>query len=106
MNKTKTYKLTDKNGEQFFSFEKGLLGGNSNMKIYGRMDCRSANACLRGRYREAYIRHRVFFQDEETAIAAGYRPCGVCMKEHYALWKEGKIIPGNVEETKNRVDFL
>ena len=23
----------------------------------------------------------VLFKDEETAIAVGYRPCGVCMKE-------------------------
>jgi methylphosphotriester-DNA--protein-cysteine methyltransferase len=25
-----------------------------------------------------YVSHRVFFADEPTAIAAGYRPCGVC----------------------------
>ena len=25
----------------------------------------------------------------ETAIAAGYRPCGVCMKEKYQEWKVG-----------------
>jgi len=24
---------------------------------------------------------------EETAIAAGYRPCGACMREKYAEWK-------------------
>ena len=30
-----------------------------------------------------YVQYRVFFKDEETAIAAGYRPCGICMKEKY-----------------------
>jgi methylphosphotriester-DNA--protein-cysteine methyltransferase len=33
----------------------------------------------------------VFFKDEQTALAAGYRPCAVCMREHYNLWKEGKL---------------
>ena len=30
------------------------------------------------------------FADEETAKAAGYRPCGVCMKEEYKKWKENQ----------------
>ena len=29
--------------------------------------------------------------DEETAIAAGYRPCGICMKEKYRIWKEKQV---------------
>jgi methylphosphotriester-DNA--protein-cysteine methyltransferase len=33
------------------------------------------------------VRHRVFFADEATAIAAGYRPCARCMPEAYRLWK-------------------
>jgi len=37
-----------------------------------------------------YVRHRVFFADEATAIAAGYRPCAVCMKERYLLWKQAQ----------------
>ena len=28
--------------------------------------------------------------DEETAIAAGYRPCGICMREAYKQWKAQK----------------
>lgn len=31
--------------------------------------------------------HRVFFADEQTAIAAGYRPCAVCLRERYREWK-------------------
>jgi methylphosphotriester-DNA--protein-cysteine methyltransferase len=30
----------------------------------------------------------VFFIDERTARAAGYRPCAVCMPEKYRTWKE------------------
>jgi hypothetical protein len=30
---------------------------------------------------------RVFFANEATAIAAGYRPCAKCMKDKYLLWK-------------------
>lgn len=84
----KMYKLTAADGSTYLSETKGEYGGNSNMKIYGRMDCPSANAVLRSKYRNAYISHRVFFKDEETAIAAGYRPCGRCMRDKYKLWKE------------------
>lgn len=34
----------------------------------------------------------MFLADELTAIQAGYRPCAVCMKEHYKQWKEGKLM--------------
>jgi methylphosphotriester-DNA--protein-cysteine methyltransferase len=29
----------------------------------------------------------VFFADEATAIAAGYRPCASCMPDEYKAWK-------------------
>jgi methylphosphotriester-DNA--protein-cysteine methyltransferase len=32
----------------------------------------------------------VFFADEATAVAAGYRPCGNCMKAEYREWKDGQ----------------
>jgi methylphosphotriester-DNA--protein-cysteine methyltransferase len=32
----------------------------------------------------------VFFADEQTAIAAGYRPCATCLPEKYARWKARK----------------
>jgi methylphosphotriester-DNA--protein-cysteine methyltransferase len=40
------------------------------------------------------VRHRVFFADEATAIAAGYRPCAVCLPERYALWKRACVQAG------------
>jgi hypothetical protein len=38
---------------------------------------------------KGYAKHRVFFADETAAIAAGYRPCGICMRERYEHWKRG-----------------
>lgn len=61
----------------------GRFGGNRASRIYGRLDCPSAiRALARG-----YAKRRVFFADEATAIAAGYRPCAVCMPEEYGRWK-------------------
>jgi methylphosphotriester-DNA--protein-cysteine methyltransferase len=34
-----------------------------------------------------YVRYRVFFADERTAVAAGYRPCAVCLPDQYGEWK-------------------
>lgn len=87
--KKKMYKLIGKDGIPYFSETKGLFGGHRQLKIYGLMDCPSA---LRHIEQGNYIKHRVFFADEETAISAGYRPCGICMKEHYELWKRGKFM--------------
>jgi len=102
---TKMYKLIDEHGQEYLSPEKGTLGGNGKDKVYGRLDCPTALSFIE-RYRNGYTDYRVFFKDEATAIAAGYRPCGNCMREHYKLWKEGRIIPGNLKETKKHVDFL
>ena len=78
------YFLTDKNNKQYISSMPGLLGGHKKLKIYGQLDCKSAQ-----RYIEngQYVKNRIFFENEETAIAAGYRPCGVCMKSEYEKWK-------------------
>lgn len=84
MDNTKTYKLMDENGNIYVSEQPGTLGGYKKRKIYGRLDCPSA---LRHIAKGEYVKHRVFFVDEATAIKAGYRPCGICMKEAYKVWK-------------------
>lgn len=83
--KEKQYFLTDCNGKQYISNQRGAFGGHKKLKIYGRLDCPSANRYIAN---GQYVRHRVFFDSEETAIAAGYRPCAVCMPKEYLLWKE------------------
>ena len=87
---TKKYKLLGADGQFYFSEEKGTLGGNfikKNDKIYGRLDCPAALRALK-KPNSTYPKYRVFFKDEETAIAAGYRPCGTCMREKYLEWKK------------------
>lgn len=79
------YKLLDKNGKEYLSKDKGKLGGNKSLKIYGRLDCPSALKWLAKGY---YKSVRVFFDSEETAVAAGYRPCGICLRDKYLKWKE------------------
>ena len=85
---TKLYRLIGPDGKKYLSEEKGSLCGHKVKKIYGRLDCPSA---LRYIEKGQYVQHRVFFKDEETAIAAGYRPCGICMKEKYRIWKEKQV---------------
>ena len=79
------YHLIGKDGKPHDSETPGTLGGHRKLKIYGRLDCPSA---LRYIAKGQYVAHRVFFADEETAIAAGYRPCAKCMPEAYRRWKE------------------
>lgn len=54
------------------------LGGNSNIKIYGKLSCTSGKRMKRA--------NRVFFTSVQEAQNAGYRPCGNCMKEKYKKW--------------------
>jgi methylphosphotriester-DNA--protein-cysteine methyltransferase len=80
----KHYTLIGSNGIPFDSATPGTLGGHKATRIYGRLDCPSA---LRALANGGYVTHRVFFADEATAIAAGYRPCARCLPERYRAWK-------------------
>lgn len=81
----KQYRLIGKDRKEYLSDLPGTLGGHRKLKIYGRLDCPSA---LRHIAKGNYVRYRVFLADEETAVAVGFRPCGICMKEEYLLWKK------------------
>jgi len=81
----KRYRLLGPDGAETLSTMAGTLGGHRRNRVYGRLDCPSA---LRWIGKGHYVRHRVFFADEATAVAAGYRPCAVCLPEEYRLWKE------------------
>ena len=87
MSDYKKYHLIGNDGKSYDSDELGTLGGHRKLKIYGRLDCPSA---LHYIAKGQYVQYWVFFKDEATAIAAGYRPCGVCMPEAYKRWKEQK----------------
>jgi methylphosphotriester-DNA--protein-cysteine methyltransferase len=66
--------LRDKIKQQKITF-----GGNSRLKIYGTLHCKSG--------KKMKLENRVFFSSEEEALENGFRPCGHCMKQKYQIWK-------------------
>lgn len=80
----KVYTLLGADGTPHASPVPGTLGGHRQARLYGRLDCPSA---LRAIAAGGYVRDRVFFADEATAIAAGFRPCAVCLPERYREWR-------------------
>lgn len=84
--------LIGADGWPYTSAVPGTLGGHRRARLYGRLDCPSA---LRAISRGGYVEERVFFADEVTAIAAGYRPCAVCLPQAYQLWKTEQAIAGH-----------
>lgn len=80
------YVLLDAAGRPHRSVTPGCYGGHRRSKIYGRLDCPAA---LRAIAAGGYVRHRVFFTDEASAVAAGYRPCAVCLTDDYRRWTNG-----------------
>ena len=80
----KPYTLLGPDRTPYLSRTPGRYGGYRPGRRYGRLDCPSA---LRAIARGGYVQHRVFFADQATAVAAGYRPCAVCLPAEYAAWK-------------------
>lgn len=84
----KDYKLLTKEGIVLSKIP-GTLGGNKKLKIYGKLDCKCALNWIKKGY---YVDNRVFFENEEVAKLNNYRPCGICMKKEYKLWKEKNML--------------
>jgi hypothetical protein len=80
----KTYKLLGADGKFYQSETKGSFGGHRKDKIYGTLDCAGASRWIAKGF---YVKQRVFFVDEQIAIAAGFRPCFECLREKYREWK-------------------
>ncbi|WP_327351013.1 Ada metal-binding domain-containing protein [Streptomyces sp. NBC_01304] len=83
----RVYTLLGPDGQPYRSRVPGALGGHRRGRLYGRLNCPSA---LRALARGHYVGQRVFFADEQTALAAGFRPCAVCLPKRYARWKAGR----------------
>lgn len=94
----KQYTLTGPDGRPFPSPIPGQYGGNRATRVYGRLDCPAA---LRALARGGYARNRVFFADEPAAVAAGYRPCAVCLPSRYQAWKVRQNQPPNEPATRS-----
>lgn len=86
----KRWVLLDAGGNPWFSDQPGTLGGQRTSRIYGRLDCPAA---LRAIAKGGYVKNRVFFIDEASARAAGYRPCARCMPQAYAIWRRHRLMP-------------
>ena len=84
---TGRYTLIGPDGHPHRSATKGAWRGHRRARIYGRLDCPTALRAIAG---GGYVTHRVFFADEETAAAAGYRPCAVCCQDRYRAWKTAR----------------
>lgn len=80
----KRWTLLGADGRPYTSPCPGTLGGHRRSRIYGQLDCPTA---LRAIALGGYVKERVFFLDEATARAAGYRPCARCRGEDYLQWK-------------------
>jgi methylphosphotriester-DNA--protein-cysteine methyltransferase len=88
------YTLLGADRRPYRSETPGALGGNRSTKVYGRLDCATAKRHIE---KGGYVQNRVFFADEDTARAAGYRPCANCMPDEYSAWKTAGANP--TEET-------
>jgi methylphosphotriester-DNA--protein-cysteine methyltransferase len=80
----RVYVLLDADRRPYRSSTPGRFGGHRRARIYGRLDCPSA---FRAISKGGYVAYRVFLADEATAVAAGYRPCAVCLPDAYRAWK-------------------
>ncbi len=87
----RTWTLLGADRRPYLSPLPGSLGGHRRSRIYGRLDCPGA---LRAIARGGYAANRVFFLDERTAIAAGYRPCWECQRDGYRRWKTARGVTG------------
>ncbi|WP_271408360.1 Ada metal-binding domain-containing protein [Pseudomonas sp. Q1-7] len=83
--------LLGADGQPYPSPVPGTLGGHRRTRIYGRLDCPAA---LRAIARGGYVKQRVFFLDEASARAAGYRPCARCMAASYRAWQAQRTATG------------
>ena len=94
MTPSKRYRLIGPDGVMYESDSRGTLGGHSKQKVYGRADtCPAATRNLK-KYPAQFWSHSVWFATERDAIAAGYRPCGACLRDRYAEWKR-RPVPGS-----------
>jgi methylphosphotriester-DNA--protein-cysteine methyltransferase len=85
MTEPSRYRLITADGSVVSSLTRGTFGGHRRNRVYGRLDCKAARRALS--VGGSYAQQRVFFADEATARAAGYRPCAVCMPDEYKAWK-------------------
>jgi len=75
--------ITDKELRNRIKQNEICFGGNLQLNIYGKLNCRAGKRMKK--------ENRVFFRSEKEAIKQGFRPCGHCMNKEYKKWKNGSI---------------
>jgi hypothetical protein len=96
---SKRYTLLGADRRPYLSETPGQFGGHRKNRIYGRLDCPAA---LRAIAVGGYVASRVFFADEPAAVAAGYRPCAVCMPAAYKALKARSCSPRTIHPASAR----
>ena len=91
------YTLPGADRRPYLSATPGAVGGHRKGKVYGRLNCPSA---LRAIAVGGYVTNRVFFASEPAAVAAGYRPCAVCMPDAYRTWTAASLLANQVMITR------
>jgi len=76
-------KITDYELHEKIRQKEIMYGGNSKLKIYGTLQCKSGKRMKK--------ENRVFFSSLTEAKTGNYRPCGNCMRRDYKIWKNGLI---------------
>jgi Metal binding domain of Ada len=97
------FRLLGADRAYYWSARKGTFGGNRRGALYGRLDCPAALHALSRPSAATFRRFRVFFADEATAQAAGFRPCARCLPAAYEAWKAGPR-PGQAYPWARRPD--
>ena len=79
----RTYSLLGADRRLYRSAAPGRFGGHRKSRIYCWLDCPAALRAIVGGGDAA---HPVLLGAVETPVAAGYRPCAVCLPGAYAAW--------------------
>jgi len=74
--------LTEKQLFRLLRKQSLIFAGNHKLKIYGLLTCPSGKRMKK--------QNRVFFKQERDALQAGYRPCAVCQRHAYNVWKSSE----------------
>lgn len=80
--------LSQKDVIRLIRVEEIAWAGNSNLKVYGKLDCASGKRMKK--------ENRVFFKSETEAVRLGFRPCGRCLHDRYLIWKKSANLSNSI----------
>lgn len=75
----KTTYLRAKKLHELIESKQIVIAGNKRFKIYGLISCKAG--------KRMRPENRVFFMSTEEVNQKQFRPCGICLKNVYNIWK-------------------